>query len=441
MTLANGVPLTPQQIAWPNFDPSYYPIASGTNLVGAGPSFVVDQNSGRPGRQFQWSIGLQREITRDLVVDVTYVGNRQAWLTSTTLANYNALTQNRLTANGLSLDSAADRAILQAQVTSAAAGRFQNRLPFPGFTGTVAQSLRPYPQFNSGLAAFWAPLGNAWYDALQVKLVKRLSHGLDLTYNFTYSKELDTLSMGNLAAAPTGGAGGTAYGPGDVTNRANLKSLSANSRPFVSGFGANYTVPKYFSNKMVTAAVSGWQIGTFLQYASGLPFAPPAANLSPTMGSLSFQNTSMNRVAGEPLYNVDLNCHCYDPNTTFVLNPKAWANPAPGQFGSGTFYNDFRRQRRPVESFTIGRNFRFKERVNLSIRAEWTNIFNRAFYNDPTSTNPQAVQQRAGGNNSDPNGQTTAGYGFINNAVLNQGTFSAAQGAPRSGQIVGRITF
>jgi hypothetical protein len=431
MTLVNGIPLTAQQIAWPNFDPSYYPIASGTNLVGAGPSFVVDQNSGRPGRQFQWSIGLQREITRDLVVDVTYVGNRQAWLTANNLVNYNAITQDRLNSFGLSLDNSADRSILAASITSSAAGRFRNQSPFPGFTGTVAQSLRPYPQFNGGLAGFWAPLGNAWYDALQLKVVKRLSHGFDFTYNFTYSKEIDTLSIGNA----------TNRGPGDVTNRANLKSLSANSRPFISGFGANYTVPKYFSNKMVTAAVTGWQIGTFLQYASGLPFAPPSATITPSMGSLTFQNTSMNRVPGEPLFNVDLNCHCYDPNTTFVLNPKAWANPAPGQFGSGTYYGDFRRQRRPVESFTIGRNFRFKERANLSIRAEWTNIFNRAFYNDPTATNPLAVQQRAGGNNSDPNGQTTAGYGFINNAVLNQGTFSAAQGAPRSGQIVARITF
>lgn len=68
------------------------------------------------------------------------------------------------------------------------------------------------------------------------------------------------------------------------------------------------------------------------------------------------------------------------------------------------------------------------------------NIFNRAFINNPTSTNPLAPQNRVGGSTAD-NAQTTAGYGFINNAVLNQGTFAVAAGAPRSGQIVGRITF
>src|SRR5215510_11475794 len=69
------------------------------------------------------------------------------------LVNYNYLSKERLASFGLSLDSAADRAILNAPINSAAASRFQNRLPFPGFlpTATIAQSLRPFPQFNSGL--------------------------------------------------------------------------------------------------------------------------------------------------------------------------------------------------------------------------------------------------------------------------------------------------
>ena len=195
MTLAGGVPLTAQQIAWPNYDPSFYPLNS---LVGAGPNFVVDQNSGRPGRQVQWSIGLQRQIFPNLLVEASYIGNRQVWLTAANLANYNFVSNDRLAAAGLSLTNPADQAILQASITSAAAGRFQNQLPFPGFNGTVAQSLRPYPQFNGGLTAFWAPLGNAWYDALQSKVTQRFSHGLDFTYTFTWSKELDTLSTGNV---------------------------------------------------------------------------------------------------------------------------------------------------------------------------------------------------------------------------------------------------
>jgi len=40
-------------------------------------------------------------------------------------------------------------------------------------------------------------------------------------------------------------------------------------------------------------------------------------------------------VPGQPLFTQDLNCRCFDPNTTFVLNPKAWSDPAAASSGSG----------------------------------------------------------------------------------------------------------
>jgi hypothetical protein len=147
MTLSGGVPLTAAQVKWPNFDVGFYPINS---KVGAGPAQTYDQNSGRPARQYQWSIGLQRKIVRNLVVEASYVANRGIWWTNNTLVNYNYLSTAILSSNGLSLDNPADRTILGAQVGSAAAGRFQNKLPYTGFplTSTVAQSLRPFPQFT-----------------------------------------------------------------------------------------------------------------------------------------------------------------------------------------------------------------------------------------------------------------------------------------------------
>jgi hypothetical protein len=385
---------------------------------------VVDQNAGRPGRQYQWSIGLQREINRNLVVEASYVANRQIWLTNSSLVNYNYLSTSRLNSYGLSLNNPADVTILNSTITSAAAARFRNLVPFSGFTGTVAQSLRPFPQFNSGLTPLWAPIGNAWYDSLQMKVTQRFSHGLEFGYNFTYSKELDTLSSGNF----------------DVQNRGLFKSLSANSRPLISGLNINYTVPKLQTNKALSWVLRDWQVGSFLQYASGLPFAPPVATTTPLLSNTVFQTTFQYRVPGEPLFTQDLNCHCYDPNTTFVLNPKAWANPAAGQFGGATYYNDYRQQRHPVENVSFGRLFRVKEHVTLNVRVEMTNVFNRANINNPTSTNPAAAQTRLGGA-SDTTGQTTAGFGFINNAVVNQGTFATGGVQPRAGQIVARLQF
>jgi hypothetical protein len=54
-----------------------------------------------------------------------------------------------------------------------AAQRGFNTPPYPGFptSQTVAQSLRPFPQFGN-IATMWAPLGNTWYDALQMKATR-----------------------------------------------------------------------------------------------------------------------------------------------------------------------------------------------------------------------------------------------------------------------------
>ncbi len=418
MNLAGGVPLTLSQIAWPNFNPGYYPI---NVAVGGGPPYVIDQNAGRPGRMFQWSIGLQREIFQNLVVETAYVANRGVWLwgggqgsDSRNLLNYNYLSPQRLSAFGLSLSNPADVAILAAPLNSPAAGRFQNQVPYPGFpvTATVAQSLRPFPQFASGLQPLWAPVGNSWYDSLQAKVTKRFSRGLDFTYAFTWAKELDDFSLVNI----------------DVQNRRNAKSISPFSRPFISTLALNYTLPKWGGNKVLAAAVSDWTIGTFLQYGSGMPFAPPAANANPLLSAVTFQSTYQIRVPGVPLYTQDLNCHCFDPNKTFVLNPAAWTNPAPGQFGSAIYYNDYRQQRRPTENIALGRLFRIRERVTLNIRAEFTNFLNRTEMNNPAFTNPQAQQTT-----NKVTGQTTAGFGMINTTSV----FSA----PRQGQIVARFQF
>ena len=40
---------------------------------------LLDPGAARPPRQSQWSIGVQREITKDLVIEAEYVGNRGVW--------------------------------------------------------------------------------------------------------------------------------------------------------------------------------------------------------------------------------------------------------------------------------------------------------------------------------------------------------------------------
>jgi hypothetical protein len=214
-----------------------------------------------------------------------------------------------------------------------------------------------------------------------------------------------------------------------VFNRPVTKVLSVMDQRFSNVIAANYTLPKWGGNKILSYIVRDWQIGAILNYSSGFPILAPAAQNN--LATLLFRGTFANRVSGVPLFTQDLNCHCFDPNTTFVLIPKAWTDPAPGTWGTaGPYYDDYRGRRSPQEALAFGRLFRFTERFRLNIRAEFTNVFNRTVYPAPTSTNALAPQTRV--NNSDPSSSTTGGFGWIN---------TAAAGTPRQGQIVARFMF
>jgi hypothetical protein len=448
--LKNGIPY---QLTYPDFYAGQQPLPG---TVG-NPTNYLDPNAGRPARILQWSIGLQREVAKDLVVEAAYVGNRGVWWAAQTLnpISNDAISADRLASYGLSLNNAADLKLLASPVDSAlAASRTFNctpaivsggvqtapaaaggtgtcsfgTAPYPGFpTGlTVAQALRPMPEYTM-VVNHWDPIGNTWYDSLQAKVTKRLSHGLDYVVSYTWSKSLA------LGAADNNNYSSPVPPPvNDVFNRAINKSLSGYDQPQALIIAGNYTTPKlrgggFVENKYVSWMARDWTLGAVIRYQSGLPIRVPSATSN--LNSYVFQTSFANRVPGVPLYTQDLNCHCFDPSSTFVLNPAAWTNPAPGQFGtSAPYYGDYRFQRRPSENMSIARNFVFGEgKMNLQIRAEFSNIFNRTEVNDPSTSNGFATQTR------NVAGQTTAGFGYINVGT----TYSP----PRQGTLVARFQF
>ncbi len=429
----NGAPLTAAQIAWPNFNPGFYPI--GGVFPGAGPQYY-DPNAGRPVRQYQYSFSVQREVVRNLVVQASYIGNRGIWwptYVGQPLTNYNYLSTAILAANGLNLNNPADLATLLAPIGSAAAGRFQNKIPFAGFplTSSVAQALRPFPQYTT-ISLVNPPLGDSWYNSLQLTANKRISNGLQFDWAFTWSKSMDTF-------------GGTP----DVANRALAKAISSLDQPLVMRIGASYVTPKW-GPKAVSFLVRDWMFNPFVYYASGTPLSAPTANATGypaalatgTISNLTFQTSQYQIRTGQPLYLQDLNCHCFDPNKQFVLNPAAWADPAPGQYGGATYYSDFRGERRPVENLAFGRQFHFRERMSLNIRAEFTNVFNRTYLNDPSingvGISPQTaptckLPSGANGACSTPGLQIVSGFGSINTSTVRY--------PPRTGQLVAQFVF
>src|SRR5882724_6425571 len=192
------------------------PYDPGLNVVAGGgiqnAPALVDPNMGRPSRVVQWNISLQREILRDLIIEAAFVGNHGVWIDNGSsqgftnpsvgnLINYNAVSPAPLAAYGLgALTNANTRSLLSSTITSAAAVAAGFKKPYANFpdSGSVLQSLRPFPQYN-GIGQFQAPLGKSWYDSLQVKVVKRYSHGLTATMAYTFSKTLDsTTNAGSI---------------------------------------------------------------------------------------------------------------------------------------------------------------------------------------------------------------------------------------------------
>src|SRR5437867_10199848 len=291
-TLAQGIPLSFRPAPWPSYDPGYFPtVPRGSAVVtpGAGPVWM-DPNAGRPARQYQWSIGFQREITTNLVVDLTYVGNRGVWWQAPGLLNLNANTPERLKAFGLDVTNAADQALLRSTFTQpAVTSRF--KIPYPGFplNQTLAQALRPFPQFTStgigtaSIPVYWNPMGKTWYDALQVKVAQRFSHGLTATSNFSWSK---ALTIGTEIGEPNPGTAGNAQ-VNNVFDREKNKYISRYDQPFFFNTSLSYTTPKIGANKILSTALANWNFGAFVQYASGFPLQVPSAQSS--LNSYLFQ--------------------------------------------------------------------------------------------------------------------------------------------------------
>jgi len=486
--LRNGDPLagTPNE-SFPFY--AQYPIFE--SQTGCGPTlsapcappqepFIWLAKSARLPRIFQWSIGIQREVLPNLLVEARYVGNRGAWFTAPLLDTQamNGLTQgilSNLTTEGpggsakygatsnMSFTNPSDYALLNDQITNPAViARFpQLANPnnvYSGFpsTQTLAQALRPYPQWYGVPPFIGPPLGKNWYDSLQIQVTKRYSHGLSAQGNYVWSKNLTNGSPANSSyLVPSNTILNDPY------NLADDKQLTTFDRPQAMTISFSYTTPKInnfggdsVGGKALRWVARDWTLGGVLRYQSGALIASPASNetLWNTMGLGStplngFTNFSGGGASTEPLENIVANTSCllvdpnshFDPTKTIVLNQAHWSNQTNETFGnSAPYYDNCRWQRQPAESISLGRIFRVKEKYQLLIQAQFFNVFNRVNLPAPSGSTNSTTAATTG--NPFPGypgtGALNGGYGYV--GVGNGG---GAGTNPRSGQLVARFTF
>jgi len=415
--LQNGIVYAPSALHVVNLNAG---INSPVGVLGAPSASAIayDPSGGRPPRVNQWNIAVQRMLAKNMSLEAAYVGNRGVWEQVGGLENPNSISEARLTADGINLTNAATRTLMTSQICSAAAVAAGFKLPYPTFpcTASVAQSLRPFPEYSVSLAPQFVDQGDSFYDSLQVKFIKRLGHGLDLTSNYTFSK---TENIGGYINA-------------DPTNRTIQKGLDSNDYPQILVTAFTYRTPKLTENKLVRAVTGNWTWGATLRYASGGLIAAPQSVNSKWSTYTFASGTPMERVPGVPLYLTDINCRCINPNNINqrILNPAAWQDVAPGTISEGSgYYNDYRGPHQVNENMNFGRTFQFREKMTLNIRAEFFNVFNRVALGSPTSSNPTAT--------TTINNATGAISGF---GYYNLGSASNA-GTPRVGLVVARFQF
>lgn len=373
-----------------------------TPALGVGSGFVNywHPTAGRAGRMRNWSVGVQRALGKHMSIDVAYVGSRGDRLPV-------RVDINQLNPDFLSLGPLLVRNIRDPQVVAAGFTP-----PYPQFNGSLAQALRPFPQFpnmfpggrNSDTR------GTSRYHALQVKLDKRYSDGLWATVAYTWADHLTNAPNNFVNNAPM---------------HLNAYDLSMSQlrpstyRPHVGAVGFLYELPvgagkAFLDNGSVLARIiGGWQLSGILRYTSGAPLGVSAPQANPVYrggataegvgGSTAIPQTA-DIVPGVPM---KLETKDFDPRRDRYLNVAAFAVPA-GPFGTSTFTIDGLRGFASLnEDLALAKTVRLQGGSTVQIRVEMFNAFNRVEFGNPASNigNPETFGRITTQSNSPRNMQ------------------------------------
>lgn len=245
------------------------------------------------------------------------------------------------------------------------------------------------PAANPALGAAWAwfSVGSASYNALQLDLNRRMSHGLALRGAYTWSKALDDGDSLNATAA------GNA--PGLVSNPFDLKADWGPATYDVRNVGVingSYQVPfRRDSDHLVSAVAGGWKLNTIVTLQSGFPFTPEL--------SYNPSNNGDTKNPVRPFVNPSFT------GSAIIGKPSQWFNPAAflaPPSGSG-FYGNLRRDSLTgpgiaTWDFSMLKTTSLHDRLAMQFRAEFFNILNHANFNTPNLVvfTPAGVSPTAG---------------------------------------------
>ncbi len=330
--LRNGVPTSPVA---PVLNDSFGAVPPGTN---PNTSVTFFDRSRATGYSQQFNLGIQRQLTANVVVEGSVIGNLS----------------RKLPAANMTLN----------QIPTSILG-----------PKCDTQVCRPYPQF-SDVQLLLPNLGVSNYYAGMWRISKRYSHGLNAGASYTWSKYLTN------ADSPGGTNVGNNGGPySNFYNRRADYGPSANDveQRFVANWV--YELPfgegkPWLSKNPIRYVVGGWTLTNVTTLQSGAPFTVTAQT-----------DTTNSFAAGSLRPNVTTNPNLPSGKQSVAewFNVGAFTQPAAFQFGDegvGTL-------RAPGiinVDFSLLRDFRLRERLHLEFRGEFFNAFNHTNLGLPGQT-------------------------------------------------------
>ena len=365
---ADGVTPWAGILKWDNglpssrFSPATYDVSWGDkNTPG-----MFDPNYGKNAYVQQWSLNLQREVWNHTVLDIGYIGNKGTGIKVGELQRINQLPASVLSQYGTKLNNAIRNA------ADAAANGIA--YPYPGFVGTVASALRPYPQLqgNSTVNVYGSPLGFSTYHALQITLNREVRKGLKVYANYVWSKSISNVDSSFV--------GDNASRPIDYYNLKLEKSVSSYDIPRALKAFVNYDLPTG-GNKWVRRLTGGWSVAAILNYYDGTPLGPftaPTALSSGWNGAVNRPNVAAGDLMNSAfsIGNFELSSPKSAVNT--YLNKAAFSSPTPLTLGSGArYYTQIRDFATLNEDLSLQNYRRITEKIGFRLRAEILNAFNR----------------------------------------------------------------
>jgi hypothetical protein len=302
----------------------------------------------------RWNLNIQRALGNGLVLEAGYTGNHAVHLTMDRALNYTP-------AEYLSTEpvrNAAQLAVINRN-SATVPNPFAGLLPgtnLNGSTVSFTQLVQQYPQFT-GVTMQATNASSSYFHALQVRLEKRFSHGLQFLANYQFGR---TISRDNLLNA----FGPIEKRPADIDRPHRFVTSVSYELPVGRG-KALFGSPSGLGGAVLDRIVGGWTFNAIYSFESGGPAG--------SWGDVIYVGGDLNWDAN----NVD---HTFD-TTRFIRDTSLQTSNH-----IRTFPTRFASLRLPptnnVDSSII-KNTRIKEHVNLQYRLEFFNTFNHPVFSGP----------------------------------------------------------